>query len=68
MFPGFFGFEYCVIMFMDKNGRDLYKLRLVELKFPEEETKDGDGGENVSEEGDVVKGAVMQDEDKPKQI
>lgn len=67
-FPKFFGFEFCVILFMDKSGRDLFKLRLVDLKF-EDELKDGDGGKEMQdEEAEGFKGAVMQDEDKPKQI
>jgi hypothetical protein len=53
---------------MDKSGRDLFKLRLVDLKF-EDELKDGDGGKEMQdEEAEGFKGAVMQDEDKPKQI
>lgn len=47
---------------MDKNQRDLYKLRLVLLKFDDE--GEGDGADKA-DEAEAVKGAVMKDEDKP---
>lgn len=41
LFPAYFGFQYCCILFLEAESKDLIKLRLINPKFvvPEETTE-----------------------------